>query len=269
MRELTRAELVRVNVEIMKDIHIFCMENNIQYSLGYGTLLGAVRHKGMIPWDDDADLIMPRPSYEKFISTYKSSKYKLLSCHNNGYELPFARVSDENTFKQETTTVWKDTGIAVDIYPVDGKVPEVEDRAFYNKIKRIKTFIRIKSTIVYKHDRGIIKNFVMLLLKICLLPLNLNKLCILLDKFVQKYDFSSTRNVGSFLSPYGMKDYFPKNCFDDYIMLPFENFHFKCIKDYHQYLSNIYGDYMTPPSEKDKKSGHGAIFYCKKSFMYQ
>ena len=101
----------------------------------------------------------------------------------------------------------------------------------------------------------------MLLLKFIVLPLNLNSLCRKLDTYVQKYDYVLSLNVGSFLSPYGMRDFFPKSCFDEYVLMPFEGVNFYCLKCFHQYLSSIYGDYMIPPSDKERRSDHGAKFY--------
>ena len=74
MKELTNQDIKDVSLDILNTIHSFCTKNNIQYSLGYGTLLGAIRHKGFIPWDDDVDVLMPRPDFEKFCKTDVDSK---------------------------------------------------------------------------------------------------------------------------------------------------------------------------------------------------
>lgn len=71
MKPITTHELRKIQIEILKSIHNYCQENNLRYSLAYGTLLGAVRHKGFIPWDDDIDIMMPRPDYEQFLKGYR------------------------------------------------------------------------------------------------------------------------------------------------------------------------------------------------------
>lgn len=262
MRKLSRKELIQTNVDIIKDIHIFCQKNEICYSLGYGTLLGAVRHKGFIPWDDDADIIMPRPDYDRFIELYKSDKYTLLSCKRNDYYLPFARVSDETTYKEETTTTWKATGVAVDIYPIDGK-NYYGDNSLEAQIALYKTLIRIKGTIAWKHDRGLVKNVIMIILKLAIKPLGLSLLCKKFDKIARKYSYNSSEYVGSYMSPYGRRDMFAKTCFDSYVYLQFESEHFMCISTFDKYLSNIYGDYMILPPIENRVSTHDAEFFKK------
>ena len=258
LKELNRKELIETNVEIIKDIHNFCIKHDIQYSLGYGTLLGAVRHKGMIPWDDDVDLIMPRPSYNKFISCYTSSKYTMQSCYKNRYKLPFLRISDETTFKEEKTSNCQNTGIAVDIYPIDCKE---QSNLFLITISCIKAIIRIKSTIPIKKERGFLKNMIMLLLKLLTCMFDLNWLCRIFDRIVQIKPYSYSNFVGSYMSPYGDRDRFPKSIFEEYVYLIFEKEKFVAIKDYDIMLTNLYGDYMTPPNLKDRKSEHDAKFY--------
>ena len=71
MREMALKEIQQVSLDILKDVHQFCINNGIHYSLCYGTLLGAIRHNGFIPWDDDIDIMMPRPDYDRFVNTYK------------------------------------------------------------------------------------------------------------------------------------------------------------------------------------------------------
>ncbi len=265
MRELSRQELVDVNISILKDIHEFCHRNNIQYSIFYGTLIGALRHKGFIPWDDDADIIMPRPSYERFIREYKSDKYKLYSCKTSDYQLDIARVSDERTLKIEETSSGYNIGIAVDVFPIDGKIPLSNVSLTWYRIQYLfwKNAFRFKGTIAYKKNGTFFRNLIVSLLKIPLLPFSLNYICRKFDEFAMKLPFESSKYVGCLLSVYEDKDYCEKECFDEYIELEFEGEYFMAIKNYDQYMRNIYGNYMTPPPVEKRQSGHNAKFYKK------
>jgi len=113
-----------LSLQILHVIDSFCKINNIEYFIGYGSLLGAVRHQGFIPWDDDVDIIMFRESYNKFIKLFNSvSKYpfyKCLSFENGDYYLPFTKVVDTRTsIVNERIMQLEDLGIAVDIFPYD------------------------------------------------------------------------------------------------------------------------------------------------------
>ena len=101
--ELTLQELKNIEFDLLKEFDAFCRQNQIRYFLAYGTLLGAVRYKGFIPWDDDVDVLVPREDYDKMIKIYKDSdRYRLYSTERNpkfGY--PFSKLCDMTTKKEE------------------------------------------------------------------------------------------------------------------------------------------------------------------------
>ena len=128
MREMTLTEVQQACLDILKDIHNFCQQNGIKYTLQGGTLLGAIRHKGFIPWDDDIDIAMPREDYDRFIRTYTSKKgYKLFSRElapmRKSVFLAFSRVCEmQKTFVDCRMLPWtsEETGVWVDVFPLDG-----------------------------------------------------------------------------------------------------------------------------------------------------
>ncbi|MBQ8445584.1 MAG: LicD family protein, partial [Opitutales bacterium] len=128
MREITHEELKQIQLGILDKVHEFCEKNGITYFLSSGTLIGAVRHKGYIPWDDDLDLYMPRADYDKFIKLFSANSpenTKLLSLETDKkYQYPFAKVIDDRTEMVETAVGESfKIGVYIDVFPVDS-VPD-------------------------------------------------------------------------------------------------------------------------------------------------
>ena len=120
MKEITIEEKKRISLEILDVIHDFCKKNGIKYYLAYGTLLGAVRHKGFIPWDDDIDLVMSRPDYELFQKLFNVDGYTFVNEETkNIFPLVFGKVFANNTFGVYNG-ISMNYGVAVDIFPLDG-----------------------------------------------------------------------------------------------------------------------------------------------------
>jgi lipopolysaccharide cholinephosphotransferase len=126
MKKIENDELKELQLDMLKNVAEFCKERGIQYSLAFGTLLGAVRHKGFIPWDDDIDICMPRPSYDRFVQEYEDSEgiYECLTFEkDNKFLFPFAKVSDRRTVALEQARFvdkYSKLGVNIDIFPVDG-----------------------------------------------------------------------------------------------------------------------------------------------------
>ena len=114
-------EMRKIQMDILLFIHQFCIDNGIQYSLAWGTMLGAIRHKGYIPWDDDIDIMMTRPEYDRFCKLFHDERsiYKLYDVHTDKkWIYPFAKISDERTIRVEKNAL-DEIGINIDVFPID------------------------------------------------------------------------------------------------------------------------------------------------------
>lgn len=271
-RRLTLQDVQKVSLEIFLDVHEFCMKNGIKYCMSGGTLLGAVRHKGFIPWDDDVDLFMLRPDYDRFISTYKSDRYVLLTMENDkDYFLPYAHVADmDQTVIEYNYDPFsrKKTGVKIDIFPLEAVSNDERefDKQFQKGCRLWKVFARARTAFwKFSKDKSLKYNAGLLARKIVTLGGRL-VFCLshLIDKNARKYKFGTTDYVGllSFPVPRA-KQRHRLDVFADTVLLDFEG-HKVCgpIK-YEEFLTTAFGpDYMTPPPEDQRVGPHTMrIFY--------
>lgn len=259
----TIEEIKERAVKVLLDIDDFCRKNDIKYFLAYGTLIGAVRHNGFIPWDDDIDIMMPRPDYEKFNRLYNSEKFGKLVAGDKDYVYPFTKVYDKETQIIEKTNVKKQIlGIYVDIFPLDGLPPlEEEQRAFNDQVYKIKHKITIKYTMISKSN-SILKNILLIPAHILLAPFKYEKLAKEIDIKAQAYSYDESENVACLVwnSRYS---FFPKAWYKDLIDHDFEGHLFPIPSEYDKLLTFIYGDYMTLPPEEQRVFTHGYKVFKK------
>ena len=257
MKKMTNDDIKKVSLEILTDIHAFCVQYDIHYSLAYGTLIGAIRHKGFIPWDDDIDIIMPRKDYERFFELYKSEKYKTACPSLNNSYLFFGRVYDTRTFVKawRPQSTIKEIGVWIDVFPVDFVPNDLE--CFNNEIEKIWS--------LYKESH--FKRFTMQTLCDIGLTHPLTMIRQLFNKFkARKIDLikvvdeadciAKNQNHSDFMGSitchvYSKKEHIPASVFSEYIDVTFEGMTFMCVKEYDTLLKNYYGNYMDlPPVEK-------------------
>lgn len=274
MKEMTTKEIQGVILDIMKDVHEFCLENDIKYSLSGGSLLGAIRHNGFIPWDDDADIQMTRPEYDKFIHTYKSKRGYRLFCHEiDGGENVYrrlARICEMNkTFVDSGICPWVDeeTGIAIDIIPVEGAPDNEKDAIKY--INGLKSWDRItlcwrtskapiSEIVKYVSMKGKVK-FLCRKLIGYFIPNN----CI--DKYIKyqkQYDFESS-NYFCAGPHYGIREWQPKTNMANYELHFFEDTKFYIMSGYKENLQSLFGDYMKLPPEGQRVPHFTKRYYWK------
>lgn len=263
MTELTIDEIRKKQLEILDDLSVFCERNGIICFLGGGTLLGAIRHKGYIPWDDDIDMMMLRKDYQKFIDLYSrsESKYKLLSYDNTlYYNLPFIKMSDNSTTLKENGLNKVDIGVNIDIFPIDS-IPQKKQTAFYRKLKLLRKLLRIK---IYEggQDNRLFFKCVLYCGRFLLFFLSVKWILKSLDRLVQENNGSSNLS-GITVSGYFEKEICSSEVFKNSIFVEFEGKKHRAPQLYDEYLTNIYGDYMQLPPLEKRVSHHYFKAYAK------
>lgn len=269
MKQLSGKEIKEIQLDILKSIHDFCTERSMRYSLAYGTLIGAVRHKGYIPWDDDIDVMMPRPDYERFISEYSgyNSKYNVQTYINDGsYFLAFAKVYDNRT---EQIIFPTKTGVFVDVFPIDGIPESIAERDIYIKSKLQLIFKNILYTCKNNAFRpgNKIFNATKYIVKRIMYP-SRKQAIIKLDILWKSNLFDSSKYVGVIVDVDALEHcgQVRREVFEKYTTAPFEGMEFKIIENYDEFLSSQYGDYMQLPPEEERVPGHAAPVYWKEGY---
>lgn len=258
MEEIDVIKLKKIQLEMLKDIHSFCITNGIKYSLSFGTLLGAIRHKGYIPWDDDIDLMFLRKDYERFINSYGNDRYRIADLSvNDNYGLPFAKVEDTMTVMSEYIVGSTEYGVYIDIFPVDN-VPEnlSERKSFYRKKHFWNALYNLKTVKIAK-GRSLIKNIILGICQFLLYFVSRKYLAMKLSKIASEYKDSYTGSV-AIVAPADCRERWivPSDYFKEYVEIEFENSHFLSIKEYDRYLTAIYGNYMQLPPKNMQVSHH-------------
>lgn len=264
MRLVTLSERKKITVEILENIAIFCEENNISYYLAYGSLLGAVRHNGFIPWDDDIDIWMFRDDYNRFTKLFNKNlnpNYVLVNMNNaDNYNLAFSKVYDKRTDLTDGGYKTPALGINVDIFPLDFLSSDLQQaKRMVKQVKKWKILLKLQSANVRK-DRNIIINIGIIISRmICR-----KSVLYLIEKKIQKYNIIiDSKYCGNLTTlPYGDREILKKEWFDNTIRVCFENKTFKAPIGYHEVLKNIYGDYMVLPP-KEKQVQHANIAYWR------
>lgn len=268
MKDISVEEMKQIQVEILKDIHRFCEQNGLRYTLIFGSLLGAIRHKGYIPWDDDIDIAMPRKDYEKFIQRYHHDFYYVYDYRKDkDYHNPYAKVADTRTILEENICM-KSIGINIDVFPFDNMFDTKEEcNAFIDSLNSIKKKFRIK---LVKPGRKNVwwKRILIRLAKVAMLPYSMKGLT---QQEYEKVNTLSNDQAAFVALPVdpeigaAYRSVYPRRMFDNFTKKPFEEDEFMVTADYHQWLTQMYGDYMTLPPDIDRTSPHtlSKIYWIK------
>lgn len=266
-KEIGLEESKMIQLDILKSIDAFCRQNGIHYSLAAGSAIGAIRHKGFIPWDDDIDLIMLREEYNRFLSLYKDKIYNLLhykTCPS--WDSYYACVEDPRT-----ETFWggaknSTRGIWVSVFPVD-YVPD-DERELARIIKKVQRYtshnliVRFKRS-AYRTNSSFLFNLIKIIGRNLFKPIPFRYFYTKVDKLVIDLLNKPTNRLSSIAAwTFGTVFDYPAECFSGYIDVDFEGMKCMICKGYDTYLRKQYGDYMAlPPLEQQVPKHEAAIFW--------
>lgn len=266
-KELTPEELQQRQLVLLEELDRVCRENGLRYSLSGGSLLGAVRHKGFIPWDDDVDVFLPRPDYDRFIEIYNAKakgSYAMSYDTEPTYYRIFTRIYDEQTVLVQRGL--KLGGVFIDVFAVDGQPSDYDEfLAYCKKTKELKKKIRWSTNYLKNAVNPFFKTLLFLISGHR--PAKRAASIKELEALLRSYPLEKSEYAGCIIGGSGVGTHIAASTFDEYTDYPFEHLTVRGIKDYDTYLKKMYGDYMTPPPLKDalreQKKHHNAHFYWK------
>ncbi len=262
MKELSIDELRSHQIKVLNKVVDFCNERGLRYFLCGGTLLGAVRHKGYIPWDDDIDLMLPREDYDKLMEQFSIDGLTLFSGANSeDYFFPFAKVSDDETIMYELILLGKNKyyGVNIDLFPIDSFPNDLkEQKKFLKKIHLLRKLLRqkrVKRTGVFIDDT--LRRIGSFLMK----GYSAQTLSNLISKYATKYNDQNTDYRGIVVWGYGSKEVCRKQVFEGDTKVEFEGREYNAPSGYKEYLTTVYGDYMQLPPIENQTRPHSFIAY--------
>ena len=263
-QELT--ELQKRLLPMLAWFHNFCITQNLQYYLLGGTMLGAARHQGFIPWDDDIDVGMPREDYERFLIITKNQKFKNylvegIDTNNKDYYYGYSKIYDTGTTLVENTRYQIKRGIYIDVFPIDGvaKQKDEVDKVFNPIYWRYQ--LLLARTCSIRPNRKWYKNLGIYMARI--IPeffINNKKLMLSIDEMCKEREFAKCLYVGNFYGNWGKREIVRKEVMGTPKLYNFENMEVFGVTDYDGYLTSLYGDWRKLPPKNKQITHHDYLY---------
>lgn len=257
MKYLDLDEIKQEELQLLKFFDDYCKKHQIRYFLSNGTLLGAVKYKGFIPWDDDVDVLVPREDYDRLVASFvDDDRICLMSCERNPkYLLPFAKLCDMSIIKEETgNDHGTELGLNVDIFPIDAWPDDlVEAKREAKKIRR-NMYALYLSKLERPNASTPLKRFaqggLMLVCRFCSAQYFLRRI---ISRSLREKQSQSRYAGCKCWCIYGSREIIPAEVFSDTVEVLFEGAIFPAPVGYDTYLRSLYGDYpKDPPADKQK-----------------
>lgn len=256
-KELDFNEKKQIQLEMLKEIDAFCKANDIRYSLAFGTLLGAVRHKGFIPWDDDVDIMMPLPDLLRFKKIFQTDTLKYCDVDTEKhYGYHFSRIVHKGTYNK-VGLFHKSYGICIDLYIIV-PIPDLEEErnAFFAEASRLQA-----KRLFYRKWQRRLNYF----LPFITIPGYDKSIRNYHDFYFKNTNYHSTHSWYALAGalPLRKRMIYDIDLFEKMTQLQFEDGRYPAIAEYDYYLKLRYGNFMQLPPEEDRHPYHGAHYYLK------
>ncbi len=252
--QMSMDEVKQAEKEILAYVDDMCRRHGLRYWVCGGTLLGTIRHKGFIPWDDDIDIFLPWKDYLKLIEIFEeTARFSMMgfgTAAENDFPDPFAKVVDKRAvIHEDIGTLWKINHLWIDIFPLVGLPDDERERgAFFAGYKELNRQIWEEFYATNGKTDGFSKWFARQ------------------TEYLSKYDFDKASYVGVLGTAYGERDCTGRDVYNATVRKPFEDIEVNVAAGYREYLDNLYGnDWMRIPDENKRKTHHNIRFYWKKA----
>ena len=276
MQEVTKELQPRWNAVIIDVLSAFiriCEAQGLRYFCAGGTAIGAVRHQGMIPWDDDIDVFMPRPDYDRFLRLAAQSMpegYEVLSPYaTKDYPMYFAKMCNARTTLLENERIPCVFGLYIDIFPLDGACDDIETcyrekrrfKRLMNKLEAVSTHNSFGEYIGLLTKRREWGRFAVKTVAFCCRSWLRRWLLKQMDSIAYGHDYALSSRVVTYSGAYQRQEIYPKAWLETPQMFAFEGLMVNLPHDYDAYLRHFFGDYMTLPPVEQRASHHQKVFF--------
>lgn len=276
MQEVTKELQPRWNAVIIDVLSVFiriCEAQGLRYFCAGGTAIGAVRHQGMIPWDDDIDVFMPRPDYDRFLALAAHSMpegYEVLSPYaTKDYPMYFAKMCNARTTLLENERIPCVFGLYIDIFPLDGAYEDVETcyrekrrfKRLMNKLEAVSTHNSFGEYVGLLTKRREWGRFAVKTVAFCCRSWLRRWLLKQMDSIAYGHDYALSSRVVTYSGAYQRQEIYPKAWLETPQMFAFEGLMVNLPHDYDAYLRHFFGDYMTLPPVEQRTSHHQKVFF--------
>ncbi|WP_276816262.1 LicD family protein [Segatella maculosa] len=276
MQEVTKELQPQWNAVIIDVLSVFiriCEAQGLRYFCAGGTAIGAVRHQGMIPWDDDIDVFMPRPDYDRFLALAAHSMpegYEVLSPYaTKDYPMYFAKMCNARTTLLENERIPCVFGLYIDIFPLDGACDDVETcyrekrrfKRLMNKLEAVSTHNSFGEYVGLLTKRREWGRFAVKTVAFCCRSWLRRWLLKQMDSIAYGHDYALSSRVVTYSGAYQRQEIYPKAWLETPQMFAFEGLMVNLPHDYDAYLRHFFGDYMTLPPVEQRASHHQKVFF--------